>query len=227
MENIKAIKETILKKEKEGYGYKYTELSQINEYLYSIGIKYRHSMGTDEKGDYIITTPIIDGKVLEPIRGCRIPEIVLSKNNNAAQEYGAAVTYARRYSLLMAFGLATEDDDAECLTQKKAQPKAIPQVNKIQPTRILKDIPGQNIANKQDDKEIEKIGKIRYLEIKKIAGESNKDILHETLKNEGLSNTKMLGNINEQTYEKVKKQIIDMITMINEAEKEMNGVNEK
>ena len=37
----------------------------------------------------------------------------------------------------------------------------------------------------------------------------------------------MLGNINEQTYEKVKKQIIDMITMINEAEKEMNGVNEK
>ena len=63
--------------------------------------------------------------------------------------------------------------------------------------------------------------------MKKIAGESNGDILHEALKNEGLSNTKMLGNINEQTYEKVKKQIIDMITMINEAEKEMNGVNEK
>ena len=63
--------------------------------------------------------------------------------------------------------------------------------------------------------------------MKKIAGESNEDILHEALKNEGLSNTKMLGTINEQTYEKVKKQIIDMITMINEAEKEMNGVNEK
>lgn len=224
MENIKAIKETILKKEKEGYGYKYTELSQINEYLDSIGIRYKHSMGTDEKGDYIITTPIIEGKALEPIRGCRIPEVVLSKNNNPAQEYGAAVTYARRYSLLMAFGLATEDDDAECLTQKKAQPKAITQVNKVQPTRIFKDILGQNISNKQDDKEI---GKVRYLEMKKIAGESNEDILRAALKNEGLSNTKMLGNINEQTYEKVKKQIIDMITMINEAEKEMNEVNEK
>ena len=224
MENIKAIKETILKKEKEGYGYKYTELSQINEYLDSIGIRYKHSMGTDEKGDYIITTPIIEGKALEPIRGCRIPEVVLSKNNNPAQEYGAAVTYARRYSLLMAFGLATEDDDAECLTQKKAQPKAIPQVNKIQPTRIFKDIPGQNISNKQNDIEI---GKVRYLEMKKIAGESNEDILHAALKNEGLSNTKMLGTINEQTYEKVKKQIIDMITMINEAEKEMNGTEEK
>ena len=224
MENIKAIKETILKKEKEGYGYKYTELSQINEYLDSIGIRYKHSMGTDEKGDYIITTPIIEGKALEPIRGCRIPEVVLSKNNNPAQEYGAAVTYARRYSLLMAFGLATEDDDAECLTQKKAQPKAISQVNKIQTTRILKDIPGQNISNKQDDKEI---GKVRYLEMKKIAGESNEDILHAALKNEGLSNTKMLGTINEQTYEKVKKQIIDMITMINEAEKEMNETSEE
>ena len=224
MENIKAIKETILKKEKEGYGYKYTELSQINEYLDSIGIRYKHSMGTDEKGDYIITTPIIEGKALEPIRGCRIPEVVLSKNNNPAQEYGAAVTYARRYSLLMAFGLATEDDDAECLTQKKAQSKAISQLNKVQPTRILKDIPGQNISNKQDDKEI---GKARYLEMKKIAGESNEDILHEALKNEGLSNTKMLGTINEQTYEKVKKQIIDMITMINEAEKEMNGTSEE
>lgn len=224
MENIKAIKETILKKEKEGYGYKYTELSQINEYLDSIGIRYKHSMGTDEKGDYIITTPIIEGKALEPIRGCRIPEVVLSKNNNPAQEYGAAVTYARRYSLLMAFGLATEDDDAECLTQKKAKPKAISQVNKIQPTRILKDIPGQNISNKQDDKEI---GKVRYLEMKKIVGESNEDILHAALKNEGLSNTKMLGTINEQTYEKVKKQIIDMITMINEAEKEMNGTSEE
>mgnify|MGYP000874072716 CR=1 FL=1 len=224
MENIKAIKETILKKEKEGYGYKYTELSQINEYLDSIGIRYKHSMGTDEKGDYIITTPIIEGKALEPIRGCRIPEVVLSKNNNPAQEYGAAVTYARRYSLLMAFGLATEDDDAECLTQKKDNLKQIPQVNKIQPTRILKDIPGQNISNKQDDNEI---GKVRYLEMKKIAGESNEDILHEALKNEGLSNTKMLGTINEQTYEKVKKQIIDMITMINEAEKEMNGTSEE
>ena len=86
MEKIEEIKNTILKKEKEGYGYKYTELSQINEYLDSIGIRYKHSMGTDEKGDYIITTPIIGGKVLEPIRGCRIPEVILSKKNNPEQE---------------------------------------------------------------------------------------------------------------------------------------------
>lgn len=224
MENVKDSNNTRLKKATKGAGYKYTELSQINEYLEEIGIRYIQSIGTDELGDYIITIPIINGKKEDSIKGCRIPNTNLYKNNNPAQEYGASLTYARRYSLLMAFGLATEDDDAECLTQKKAQSKAISQLNKVQPTRILKDIPGQNISNKQDDKEI---GKARYLEMKKIAGESNEDILHEALKNEGLSNTKMLGTINEQTYEKVKKQIIDMITMINEAEKEMNGVNEK
>lgn len=31
---------------------------------------------------------------------------------------GSATTYARRYSLLMAFGLATEDDDANSLAKK-------------------------------------------------------------------------------------------------------------
>lgn len=231
MENIKAIKETILKKEKEGYGYKYTELSQINEYLYSIGIRYKHSMGTDEKGDYIITTPIIEGKALEPIRGCRIPEVVLSKNNNPAQEYGAAVTYARRYSLLMAFGLATEDDDAECLTQKKAQPnvasKITAQASKSIQKNIIKDIPGENKNSIRTYDEIEQKGVARYTEMKRLVGDKNKDVLHEALKNEGLSNTKMLGSINEQTYETVKKQILDMITMIEETEKEMNKTEEK
>jgi len=231
MEEIQEIKNTRVKKNSKGYGYKYTDLSQIHGYLEEMGIRYKHSMGTDEKGDYIITTPIIGGKVLEPIRGCRIPEVILSKNNNPAQEYGAAVTYARRYSLLMAFGLATEDDDAECLTQKKVQPNVAPkitaQASKSIQKNIIKDIPEENKNSIRTYDEIEQKGVARYTEMKRLVGDKNKDVLHEALKNEGLSNTKMLGTINEQTYEKVKKQIIDMITMINEAEKEMNGTEEK
>ena len=62
MENVKDSNNTRLKKATKGAGYKYTELSQINEYLEEIGIRYIQSIGTDELGDYIITIPIINGK---------------------------------------------------------------------------------------------------------------------------------------------------------------------
>lgn len=38
-----------------------------------------------------------------------------------AQGYGSALTYARRYSLSAAFGLATEDDDGNAATKAKPQ----------------------------------------------------------------------------------------------------------
>lgn len=45
----------------------------------------------------------------------------LKGNNNPAQQMGSAITYARRYSLLMAYGLATEDDDAASAGQPKQE----------------------------------------------------------------------------------------------------------
>ena len=110
---------TKVTKNKEGYGYKYTDLAQIHEYLEKNNMRYYQEIETDERNgyDYILTYRYIDGSWEEkPIRGCRVVDAVLSGIKNPAQEQGSALTYARRYSLLTAFGLATDDDDAQSLT---------------------------------------------------------------------------------------------------------------
>lgn len=113
------MKSTIAKKT-EGYGYKYTELADINKYCEENGITYFQEVDTCDinQKDYIITHIIKDGK--ETVhRGCQIVEATLQGIKNPVQEYGSSLTYCRRYSLLMALGLATEDDDGASLTQVK------------------------------------------------------------------------------------------------------------
>lgn len=113
------MKNTIAKKT-EGYGYKYTELADINKYCMENDITYYQEVETSEinQKDYIITYLVKDGEV-EKHRGCQIVQAILSGIKNPVQEYGSSLTYCRRYSLLMALGLATEDDDAQSLTEEK------------------------------------------------------------------------------------------------------------
>lgn len=111
--------ETNLSKNKEGYGYKYTDLAQIHEYLEQNNMKYYQYIERIDNEDYVMTVKIIDNIEQKALRGCRVVNATLSGKSNPAQEQGSALTYARRYSLLMAFGLATEDDDGESLTKKK------------------------------------------------------------------------------------------------------------
>lgn len=140
--------QTNLPKNKAGYGYKYTELSQINEYLESVGISYYQYIQTEDGEDYIYTVPIINNEEKTARRGCRIVNAPLSGKSNPAQEQGSAITYARRYSLLMAFGLATEDDDAESLTRtqqtaqkpQQAQQKPVDEIITAKDAETLKSL---------------------------------------------------------------------------------------
>ena len=121
-------KETRLAKKKDGYGYKYTELAQINEYCENNGIKYYQEIETNEINgkDYMMTYVSEDGKDYIKHKGCQIVEATLQGIKNPVQQYGSSLTYCRRYSLLMALGLSTEEDDGascEIKQSKKVEPQ--------------------------------------------------------------------------------------------------------
>ena len=142
-----------LKKSSQGYGYKYTDLAQINIYCEENGITYYQETETvvlpNEAVDYIITYVNYGDGEWHKRRGCKVAEATLQGIKNPAQEQGSAITYARRYSLLMALGLATTDDDAACLSvdpkAEEKQEKAI--ANKIATLATMKGCEEQKIKD--------------------------------------------------------------------------------
>lgn len=121
-----------VKKNSNGYNYKYADLAQIHEELENQSITYYQYIDYDQNADadYIYTVIIKDGKESSPRRGCRVI-IGHEEKMSAAQAQGSALTYARRYSLLMALGWATEDDDGA--TAGKQTPE---QVSRFSGSRV-------------------------------------------------------------------------------------------
>lgn len=169
-------KKTVIKKNQEGYGYKYSDLSQIHEYLESNDLRYYQFIKNLDGVDYIFTQKQIlkDDKYVndgEPVQGCRVVQAILSGKSNPAQEQGSALTYARRYSLLMAYGLSTEDDDAESLTTNKITPKQTytqpktDTISGVTETHLRKFIAEQNIANEKVISTLQKFNKNKLIEL--------------------------------------------------------------
>ena len=102
------------------YSYKYTDLAQIHDYLESINARYIQKIERIDGDDYVFTKCCFDSNWDNDwLQGCKVVDATLMGVKNPAQEQGSALTYARRYSLLMAFGLCTEDDDAQSLSELK------------------------------------------------------------------------------------------------------------
>lgn len=153
---------TNLKKNANGYSYKYTDLASIHDYLESEGITYYQYIEPIDGVDYMYTVPIFEGEAAAPRRGCRLADAKLQGKANAAQEQGSAITYARRYSLLMAFGLATTDNDAMVMTTyesnadgRKAEAKdkagLVAEIERLMP---MADITEENILSQANVKKL-------------------------------------------------------------------------
>lgn len=92
------------------YGYNYAALSDIAKQGFTIP---KMKTGTEGEREYVY---YLDAEINEWIRGAEIviPENIVSSNGknkmNKAQLYGSALTYARRYTCLLALQLACDDD---------------------------------------------------------------------------------------------------------------------
>jgi hypothetical protein len=117
-----------------------------------------------------MTVCIKDGKEEAPKRGCRVVEAVLKGTTNPVQQYGASLTYCRRYSVLMAFGLACSDDDAACCATPKVRFSRGEMMDKVEALMDVKGVPIEEILkmgkinslDELDDKRLAEL--IRFLE---------------------------------------------------------------
>lgn len=154
------VMETTIKKNQtakvgEKYSYKYVDIAQIHDYLESINSRYIQKIQRIDTDDYIMTKRYIDGKwENEWLQGARVVDATLVGNNNPAQQQGSALTYARRYSLLMAYGLATEDDNAQSLSKPKVIKATEDQIkiitSRLNAEQIKKVMNGYKLKNISD-----------------------------------------------------------------------------
>lgn len=98
------------------YSYEYVTLAEVHRYMAEIGITYAQEIGSLEGTDYIWTNYTFPDGSTKMMQGARV--IYLMDDKNPIQAMGKAITYARRYSILMNLGLATEDDDANGIERR-------------------------------------------------------------------------------------------------------------
>lgn len=137
-ETIKALLESLvnvqaelstLPKDKQGYGYKYTELDTVISSIKPLFAKYK--LGFMQSLTVFVNKPAITTRIFnnagEWIEDTTLlPEISVGKTN-AAQNLGAAITYMKRYALCAMLGISSDEDvDAATIQPQKPETKVIP-----------------------------------------------------------------------------------------------------
>lgn len=94
--------EQVIKNQSKGFGYTYNNLADLSKA--GVAIPVMKTMRVDGE-EYVFA--LADGEWLQ---GAKVVEMEM-KGMNAAQAYGAALTYARRYTVQLVKAIACDDDD--------------------------------------------------------------------------------------------------------------------
>lgn len=158
--------EKIIKNASKGYGYNYASLADMARQ----GVEIPK-----------MTTKLIDGFEYvfykdgeDWLQGARVVVEFEAKGMNSAQAYGSSLTYARRYTVALANGIATDDDDAVEMAKPRSSGFSEPSKPSDKQLNFIKTLAKMN--GKTDD-EIEtllrsiKDAKTASAVIKKMKGE--------------------------------------------------------
>jgi hypothetical protein len=121
-------------KDKKGYNYKYSDLSQILEIarplMFKHGLSISQFPGTAH--DKVTVESVLmhkSGQWMSGIIEMMVPE---QKGMNLAQAAGSIITYARRYSLASIIGITQSDNDASStIPEKKISAQQLQLINNL------------------------------------------------------------------------------------------------
>jgi len=113
-----------VQKDSAGYGYRYASLAAVAREVYGpmceVGLSISQVLDCTPTGTPALTTVLMH-KSGQWLSGSYPLEPAGMKGVNSAQQFGAAISYARRYGLCAVLGLATEDDDGASLPKTNGE----------------------------------------------------------------------------------------------------------
>ncbi len=146
-----------LHKDKQGYGYKYAELSSVLDVTRPLCAKYELAVAqlcANTLDEYTIEPNTVGVQTMlmhssgEWIMSNFFMPVTAGKGMSPAQAAGSVITYARRYALAAILGIAQTDNDASIKEIEVEKPKD--GVDSGNYTRLLKLITEKKLEDKID-----------------------------------------------------------------------------
>lgn len=128
---------SVTTKNGQSYSYSYSTLAEIHRFLEATGQKYEAFIKKVDGEDYMFIRKLsANEEILVELQEAKIPNV------SGIQDYGSILTSCRRFSLLMAYGLACEDDvvNPESTPEMRWKKMHTPDVNKPASAKQLETI---------------------------------------------------------------------------------------